>query len=202
LVGLLEPDRGSVAIRGADTRHVPLEELIRIVGYVPQNPGALLFAETVRAELAFTRKNHGLSETLPDGLLDALGIAPLLDMYPRDLSVGERQRVALGAILAAEPEIVLLDEPTRGVDRAQKRAFMRYLAGERVTGRTVIVATHDVELVAQSADRLILLEAGHILDDGPVREVMPRHSAYCSQIGLLYESGRYLTPTDVAGDDR
>ena len=197
LVGLLEPTRGSVVIGGADTRQVPLEELIRFVGYVPQNPGALLFADTVRAELAFTRKNHGLSAALPEGLLDALGIAPLMDAYPRDLSVGERQRVALGAILAAEPQIVLLDEPTRGVDRAQKRALMHYLAGERATGRTVIVATHDVELVAQSADRLILLEDGCILDDGPVREVMPRHPAYCSQIGLLYGSGRYLTPSDV-----
>jgi energy-coupling factor transporter ATP-binding protein EcfA2 len=202
LVGLLQPTRGSVVVRGADTRRVPLEELIRFVGYVPQNPGALLFAETVRAELAFTRRNHGLSATLPEGLLDVLGIGPLMDAYPRDLSVGERQRVALGAILAAEPQIVLLDEPTRGVDRAQKRAFMRYLAGERESGRTVMVATHDVELVAQSADRLILLEGGLILDDGPVREVMPRHPAYCSQIGLLYGSGRYLIPSDVVRDDR
>jgi energy-coupling factor transporter ATP-binding protein EcfA2 len=120
----------------------------------------------------------------------------LMEQYPRDLSVGERQRVALGAILAAEPEIVLLDEPTRGVDRAQKEAFMRYLAGERVLGRTVIIATHDVELVAECADRLILLESGRLVDDGPVREVMPRHPAYCSQIGLLFE-GAAFTRADV-----
>ncbi|MHB1317037.1 MAG: ABC transporter ATP-binding protein [Anaerolineae bacterium] len=202
LVGLLHPSEGNVLVRGANTRHVRLEELIQTVGYVPQNPNALLFAETVRAELAFTRRNHGLPATLPDGLLDALGIEPLMDLYPRDLSVGERQRVALGAILAAEPQIVLLDEPTRGVDRAQKEAFMRYLAGERNAGRTVIIATHDVELVAECADRLILLEGGCIIDDGPVREVMPRHPAYCSQIGLVYEVDGILTPAHVLGTAR
>ncbi|MFO7697500.1 MAG: ATP-binding cassette domain-containing protein [Anaerolineae bacterium] len=199
LVGLLQPSEGHVLVRGNDTRQVRLEDLIRTVGYVPQNPSALLFAETVRAEFAFTRKNHGLPATLPEGLLDALGIEPLMGQYPRDLSVGERQRVALGAILAAEPQIVLLDEPTRGVDRAQKEAFMRYLAGERSTGRTVIIATHDVELVAECADRLILLEGGRLIDDGPVREIMPRHPAYCSQIGLLYTVDGVLTPADVVG---
>lgn len=199
MVGLLQPDSGTVQVRGQDTRSVPLEELIRIVGYVPQNPSALLFADTVRDELVFTRKSHRLSPDLPEGLLDALGIAPLAEQYPRDLSVGERQRVALGAILAAEPEIVLLDEPTRGVDRAQKETFMRYLASERDTGRTVIMATHDVELVAQCADRLILMEAGRCIADGPVREVMFAHPAYCSQIGLLYQDGRTLTPDDVPG---
>ncbi len=199
MVGLLHPDSGTVQVRGQDTRSVTLEELIRIIGYVPQNPNALLFADTVRDELAFTRRSHNLSPDLPEGLLEALGIAPLAEQYPRDLSVGERQRVALGAILAAEPEIVLLDEPTRGVDRAQKETFMRYLASERATGRTVIMATHDVELVAQCADRLILMEDGRCIADGSVRRVMFAHPAYCSQIGLLYQDGRTLTPDDVPG---
>jgi len=198
LVGLLGPTAGSVTVRGLDTRRTPLEELIRVVGYVPQDPNALLFAETVAEELALTRRNHGLGEPLPEGLLDALGIASLLKQYPRDLSVGERQRVAVGAILAAEPQIVLLDEPTRGVDRAQKQAMMRYLAKEREGGRTVILATHDVELVAQAADRIVLLEQGRIVDDGQVREVMLRHPAYCSQVGLLY-GGQHLTPASVLG---
>lgn len=199
MVGLLQPDAGTVQVRGQDTRRVPLEELIRTVGYVPQNPNALLFADSVREELAFTRRNHHLPATLPVGMLDALGIGALAEQYPRDLSVGERQRVALGAILAAEPEIVLLDEPTRGVDRAQKEAFMRYLASERAIGRTVIMATHDVELVAQCADRLILMDDGRCIADGTVREVMFAHPAYCSQIGLLYQDGRTLTPDDVPG---
>jgi energy-coupling factor transport system ATP-binding protein len=163
---------------------------------VPQNPNALLFAESVAAELAFTRANHALPEALPPGLLEALGLGPYLEQYPRDLSVGERQRVALGAILAAEPGIVLLDEPTRGVDRLQKEALLRYLATERDAGRTVVLATHDVELVAASVDRIVLLEGGQVVDDGPTREVMARHPAYGTQIGHVYGGG-HITLNDV-----
>ncbi len=201
LVGLLRPARGNVLVRGLDTRQTPLEELIRIVGYVPQNPNALLFAETVRDELAFTRANHGLPrDTLPPGLLAALGIEPYLERYPRDLSVGERQRVALGAILAAEPQIILLDEPTRGVDRLQKEALVRYLAHERAQGRTVIVATHDVELVAESMERMVILEQGRVIADGPTRAVMAQHPAFASQINLLYGGDpRYITLRDALG---
>jgi energy-coupling factor transport system ATP-binding protein len=203
LVGLLRPARGDVQVRGLDTRHTPLEELIRTVGYVPQNPNALLFAETVREELAFTRANHGYPrDSLPPGLLEALGIERYLAHYPRDLSVGERQRVALGAILAAEPQIILLDEPTRGVDRLQKEALMRYLAHERAQGRTVIVSTHDVELVAETMDRLVILERGRVAEDGPTREVMARCPAYASQIGQLYGDPRYLTVGDLLGGRR
>lgn len=200
LVGLLRPDRGQVHVRGMDTRQTPLEELIHLVGYVPQNPSALLFAETVADELAFTRANHGLPrESLPTGLLAALGIEQHLERYPRDLSVGERQRVALGAILAAEPEIILLDEPTRGVDRLQKEALMRYLAHERAQGRTVIVATHDVELVAESLDRMVILEQGRVVADGPTRTIMATHPAFASQISRLYGDPGYITVGDVLG---
>lgn len=205
LAGLLRPNHGSshgsVRIRELDTRQASLEELIRLVGYVPQNPNALLFADTVRDELAFTRANHGYArDTLPPGLLDALGISAYLEHYPRDLSVGERQRVALGAILAAEPSIILLDEPTRGVDRQQKEVLMRYLAAERANGRTVIVSTHDVELVAETMDRMVILERGRVVADGPTRQVMARCPAYASQISQLYGDGRYVTVKDVLGD--
>ena len=201
LVGLLQPYRGSVHIAGMDARRTPLEELIRVVGYVPQNPNALLFADTVQEELAFTRRNHGLAtDTLPDGLLEALGIGPYVHSYPRDLSVGERQRVALGAILAAEPRIILLDEPTRGVDRVQKEALMRYLAAERANGRTVVVSTHDVELVAETMDRMVILEQGRVVADGATRQVMAAYPAYASQICQLYGDGRCLTLSDVLGE--
>ncbi len=203
LVGLLQPGRGAVYVRGLDTRRTPLEELIRVVGYVPQNPNALLFAETVREELAFTRMNHGYPrDSLPEGLLEALGIEAYRERYPRDLSVGERQRVALGAILAAEPQIILLDEPTRGVDRRQKEALMRYLAREREQGRTVIVSTHDVELVAETLERMVILDQGRVAADGPTRQIMADHPASASQIAQLYGDPRYVTVGDVVGGAR
>jgi energy-coupling factor transporter ATP-binding protein EcfA2 len=185
-----------------DTRDTPLERLAQIVGYVPQNPNALLFADTVRQELAFTRQSHQLPERAPDDLLAVLGLAQHADAYPRDLSVGERQRVALAAILAAEPQIILLDEPTRGVDYEQKRALTRFLQAARARGHTVILSTHDVELAAASADRVILLGDGEVVVDGSTRQVMSQSMVFSSQINKLFRDERYLTVSDVLESPR
>ncbi len=200
MVGLLRPDRGRVQVQEMDTRQAALEELIGVVGYVPQNPDALLFENTVADELAFTRRSHGLSEGDSAGWLGPLGLAGQAGRYPRDMSVGERQRVALAAILAAEPQIILLDEPTRGVDYAQKQALIDYLHGERARGRTVILSTHDVELAAAAADRVVILSEGEVVVDGGTREVMSHSMVFSSQINKLLRDARYLTVDDVMGD--
>lgn len=197
LVGLQRPSRGRVSIREMDTRETPTEEIIRLVGYVPQNPDALLFADTVRAELDFTRHSHGLAAGDHGALLSTLGISEHGDDYPRDLSVGERQRVALASILAAEPSIVLLDEPTRGVDYAQKLALVRYLQSERTKGRTVILSTHDVELAAACVDRVIILGDGEVIVDGSPRQVMAHSLVFSTQINKLFRDERFLTVNDV-----
>ena len=197
IVGLMRPWRGMVYVHGMDTRHATLEEIVRVVGYVPQNPSALLFADTVRDELAFTRKSHGLADADPLSLLEALGIEEHADRYPRDLSVGERQRVALAAILVAEPTIIVLDEPTRGVDLLQKRALVRYLEAQRDMGSTVVLSTHDVELAASSVDRVIILGDGEVVVDGSTRTVMTQSMVFASQINKLLRDDRYLTVDDV-----
>ncbi len=198
LVGLLQPGRGRVVVRGMDTRRVDMEALIRLVGYVPQNPDALLFADRVRDELAFTRANHGIADASRDeALLELLGLAAYADDYPRDLSVGERQRVALASVLVARPEIILLDEPTRGADYLQKRALARYLAAEREQGHTVILSTHDVELAAALADRVVILGDGQVVVDGPTREVMTHSLVFSTQVGRLFRDSRFLTVDDV-----
>lgn len=197
LVGLLQPQRGQVAIHGLDTRHTSTEQLIEFVGYVPQNPNSLLFADSVRAEIAFTRHSHGLEPDAPAGLLESLALERHAEHYPRDLSVGERQRVALAAILAAEPSIILLDEPTRGVDYAQKQALVRYLQQQRAQGSTVVLCTHDVELVAASVDRVVILGDGEVVVDGTTREVITQSMVFASQINKLLRDDRYLTVADV-----
>ena len=197
MVGLLRPRRGSVHMREMDTREVPLEDVVKVVGYVPQNPNAMLFADSVREELAFTRRSHGLADEDPLELLGCLGLADHVDRYPRDLSVGERQRVALAAILTAEPSIILLDEPTRGVDYLQKQALCRYLEAEREEGHTVVLSTHDVELVASSVDRVIILGDGEVIVDGSTREVMTGSMVFSSQINKLFRDNRFLTVEDA-----
>ncbi len=197
LVGLLRPTRGQVTVAGLDTRTAGVEGLIRHVGYVPQDPGALLFAETVQEELDLTLRNHGRPPGDYTTLLTALGLAGLEGRYPRDLSAGERQRVALAAILVAGPDVLLLDEPTRGLDYAQKEALTAFLQAERGRGRTVVMATHDVELVARCADRVVLLGDGQVVVDGPARQVMSESLVFASQVNKLFRDPAFLTVDDV-----
>ena len=199
MVGLLMGDEGRVTVAGLDTRRASMDEIIRHAGYVPQHPGSLLFSETLAAELAFTRKSHGMPPD-PEGdaaLLAQLGLAAVAGRDPRDLSGGEQQRAALAAILVAEPQIILLDEPTRGLDYVQKRNLADLLLDLRRQGRTVVMATHDVELAASCADRVILMGEGQIVVDGPAREVMSDSQVFASQINKLFRDPHYLVVQDV-----
>jgi energy-coupling factor transport system ATP-binding protein len=197
MVGLLQPQRGKIRILGQDTRKTPLIELTRRVGFVPQNPGRLLFHETVAEELAFTRQAHQLPPIDARFFLKQLDLAELAQAYPRDLSSGERQRTALAAILAAEPEILLLDEPTRGLDYRNKAQLTRILNELAQRQVTIIMATHDVELVAHCADRVVIMGEGQVVVDGPVREVMTESMVFASQINKLLRDNRFLTVEDV-----
>ena len=204
LAGLHKPSRGSVRLvpagqGGIDTRSAALDEIVRVVGYVPQNPGALLFKDTVLEELAFTRQGHKLpADPAADrALLARLGLAGQAERYPRDLSSGQRQRAALAAILVAEPQVLLLDEPTRGLDYEQKEALAAILLELRRQGRAILLATHDVELVARSADRVVLLGEGQVVVDGPTRQVMTGSLVFASQVNKLYRDPRYLVVEDA-----
>ena len=217
-IGLLKPHSGRVSVLGLDTRHTAVEELARHVGYVPQNPNALLFADTVSEELAFTRRAQGLpladegnspateteaarlGSTRDQELLLTLGLGGMEESYPRDLSVGERQRVALASVLVGDPDLILLDEPTRGLDYAQKAALISALRALQRRGATIVLVTHDVELVAQCAARVVLLGDGEIVVDGPVRQVMSDSQVFSSQINKLLRDPRYLTVEDVLAD--
>lgn len=196
IMGLLKPARGSVETLGSDTRHATLEAMSRSLGYVPQQPDALLFADTVQGEVDFTRRTHHLP---PDGaeLLSSLGLTPYRESDPKDLSVGERQRVALAAVLAGEPQALILDEPTRGLDYIQKDALTNILRRLRNEGRTVLLATHDVELAAHLADRIILMGDGEVVADGPAREVMSGSLVFSSQISKLFRDPSLVTLEDV-----
>ncbi len=130
-------------------------------------------------------------------LLEQLGLSEHIHSYPRDLSVGEQQRAALAAILIAEPKLLLLDEPTRGLDYVSKERLLAILNDLRKNGVTILMATHDVELVAQCASRIVLLGNGEIVADGTVRTVMTDSIIFASQINKLLRDDRFLTVSDV-----
>ncbi len=208
LTGLLKPQHGSVRVLGCDVTRMAVEDVAAFVGYVPQNPHRLLFHDTLREELEFTlrgRRTKGQGRKtvdLPDqssieSTLAQFGLTHLADTYPRDLSGGEAQRAALAAITVGDPEVLLLDEPTRGLDYAAKGSLggqLRQLASQ---GRTVIMATHDVELVAAYADRVLLLGDGEVVVEGPVREILGDSLIFSSQIAKLFPGSGWLTVEDV-----
>jgi energy-coupling factor transport system ATP-binding protein len=173
-------------------------DVARDVGYVPQNPGTLLFAETLRDELAFTLRHHGGRGLDPREVLDSLGLAHAADRHPRDLSGGERERAALAAVLVAAPRVLLLDEPTRGMDYLRKQALGDVLTRLTREGVAILMATHDVELVAGLATRVVLLGDREVVADGPPRAVLSGSLTFATQINKLYGDG-FLTVEDVVG---
>jgi energy-coupling factor transport system ATP-binding protein len=163
-VGLLTPHGGAIAIAGEPVDGHEVAEICRSAGYLPQDPGALLFADTVREELAITLANHGIPESgahSPDKMLDRLGIQDLAGRYPRDLSTGQRQRVALGAIAVTNPVLLLLDEPTRGLDDVAIAGLAELLHSMAAAGSGVLIATHDRRL-AGAAHRALRLRSGSV----------------------------------------
>lgn len=161
--GLLKPKTGEVFVNNTNTKNLSVEELASTIGFLSQNPNDYLFCDTVTDELNFTLKNLGIIGNVDETLRD-FGLYGYRDRYPRDLSGGERQRVALASILVAQPKIVVLDEPTRGIDMKSKKKLLEILTNMRSLGRTIILATHDMEL-ASNSDRVIVMDKGKIVTD-------------------------------------
>jgi energy-coupling factor transport system ATP-binding protein len=196
VAGLHRPSSGRVLITGQDTARLHPADIAQTVGYLPQNPSALFFAETLRAELTFTLKHHRRSGFDPEATLATLGLEHAIDRNPRDLSGGERERAALAAVLVGGPRVLLLDEPTRGMDAVRKRALVATLLQLRDDGVAILLATHEVELVAEVATRVILLGDGRIVADGGPRTVLSGSLTFTTAVNKLYGDG-FLTPGDI-----
>ena len=186
LAGILKPDRGCVHLLGQDTRNLSLAELGHSVGYLSQNPNDYLFQDTVDDELMFTLNNFQIPDNgICDEILKKLNLHALRHANPRDLSSGERQRVALASILVAGPRLLLLDEPTRGIDYRLKAELGGFLQGITASGGTVVMVTHDVEFAAEYADRVVMLFDGMVACDGP-RDVLGESIFYAPQMSRLF----------------
>lgn len=161
------------------------------VAYLPQNPGAILHRESVAAEIAWTmRGDRSRSAEDPShlALLRALGIDAIAASDPRDLSSGQRQRAAAAAILCGEPRLALLDEPTRGMDGAARRGLAGVVRGLAARGASVVVATHDSDLAALVADRVLVVERGQVRDLGPPVAALSGANPRATQVGSLFAS--------------
>lgn len=176
--GLLKPTSGKVLVSGQETVRLPISQLGRMVGYVFQNPDHQIFAETVEDEVAFGPRNFGvLREEIAARVKEALSAVGLTGYEKEDpfsLTKGERQRVAVASILAAKPDVIILDEPTTGLDYREQRSMMELVRALNEAGHTIIAVTHTMWVVAEYAHRMIVVRDGKIAMDGPTREVMGR----------------------------
>jgi energy-coupling factor transport system ATP-binding protein len=197
LVGLHKPHSGRVTVAGRAPYGRSGRELARVVGLVPQDPGRLLYAETVAGECQAADREAGLPHGTTARLLDRLAPWVPGDRHPSDLSEGERLALALAVVLGGEPPLVLLDEPTRGLDYAAKTRLVPLLRDLARRGHAVLLSTHDVELVAELADRTVVLAEGEVVADGPTREVVRQSPAFAPQVNKVLGGG-WLTVAEIA----
>ncbi len=200
--GLLKPTKGKVVVAGIDTKGTTIAQLARKVGLVFQNPNDHLFADTVEEEIAFTAKKLGYKgaevTAMVGEMLERFNLKAYSGQYPRSLSGGERQRVALASVLVAHPRVLILDEPTRGMEYRLKSELMSFLEEYRARGNTVILVTHDVEMVAEHAERVILLSEGRVVVAGNRRDVLSRALFFSPQINRLVQAfQKYGVPDNI-----
>jgi energy-coupling factor transport system ATP-binding protein len=176
LNGLLRPSSGSVLMDGQDTAGLSISELGKKTGFVFQDPDHQIFASSVREEVAFAPYNHGFSKDdvvrETDKAIELVGLLDFADEDPFLLTKGMRQRVALASILSAGPEVIIMDEPTTGLDYPAQRAVMDILNELNKKGRTIIMITHSLWVAAEYARRVLVINNGKIIDDGPTRKVL------------------------------
>jgi energy-coupling factor transport system ATP-binding protein len=189
---------GTVRVRGADPKGLPAAEARRLVGLVPQTPTDLLYLDTVAAELAQADRAAGRPAGSARRILDRLAPGIPGEPHPRDLSAGQQLSLVLAIQLTAAPDVLLLDEPTRGLDYQAKQALLGILRALAEDGHSVLVATHDVEFVAAAADRVLVLAEGELVADGPTPEVIVASPAFAPQTAKILSPLRFLTVPQVA----
>lgn len=193
LNGLLRPDAGRVLIAGEDIRDWSIGKLARRVGYVFQNPDHQIFLATVEQEIAYGPRNLGLAgaelaERVEESL-ERFDLGSLRDRHPTLLGRGLRRKVALAAVYAMHSQVLVLDEPTGGLDQRATDELLALLTDLVAGGHTIVLITHDMRLVGDYVPRLVVMRQGQIIADGPTEAVM------CDQ-ELLRSAG--IRPPQVA----
>ncbi|MEM2153953.1 MAG: ATP-binding cassette domain-containing protein [Nitrososphaeria archaeon] len=206
--GLLRPTRGKVYVFGEDSSKHTTAELCKIVGYVFQNPDHQIFSSTLLDEIGFGLRNLGYPEgevvERVKSVLEKVDLKKSLTDNPHFMSMGERHRVAIASILVLEPKVLILDEPTTGLDYKRSLELMELIKRINEEGKTIILVTHDVNLVAQFSKRVIILKDGKIIADGDSKKVLSdqfllaKSNLIPPQINLLAKKLRDINvPEDI-----
>ena len=198
LAGLNRPASGRVSVMDQAPHSLPPATLVRNVALVPSDPGALLYERTVADECTVADHEHHLPAGTTHRVLERIepGLHP--ERHPRDCSEGQRLALALAVVLAPAPPLILLDEPTRGLDYSAKARLAQLLRELAEEGHAVALATHDVELVAETATRAIVIADGEIVADGPAREVVCHSPVFAPQIAKVLAPAEWLTVGEVS----
>ncbi|MCT4352915.1 ATP-binding cassette domain-containing protein [Streptomyces sp. Je 1-79] len=197
LVGIVAPTSGTALVAGRSPHRTEPRDMIRHVGLVPQEPRDLLYADTVGAECSAADSDAGAAPGTCRALVSELlpGVAD--GTHPRDLSEGQRLALALAVVLTGRPPLLLLDEPTRGLDYAAKARLVAHLRGLAAAGHAIVLATHDVELAAELAHRVVILAGGEVVADGPTAEVVVSSPAFSPQVAKILAPQPWLTVEQI-----
>jgi len=204
--GLLKPSKGTVRIDGVETTKTSIAKLSRTVGFVFQNPDHQLFSETVEEEIAFALKNFGFEEEVIQKqitwALNLLSLTQYRKTSPFMLSGGERKRVALASVLAWDPQILIMDEPTIGQDHEQKEKLRQFIVQLQAQEKTVVIVTHDVEFVAECNPRVVLMKEGKIVADGKGKDILTNIEALAQSSIVLPQIAQIFTQLAPLGLSR
>jgi energy-coupling factor transport system ATP-binding protein len=176
MTGLLKPTLGNVLVDGANTSTTSTAQLSRKVGVAFQNPDHQLFSESVHEEMAFALRNFGFSPELVEQRvswgLELFELDQYRESSPLVLSGGEKKRLTLACILAWDPAVVVLDEPTVGQDSIQKEKLAGTIKMLSASGKTIVIVSHDIEFLWPLQPRVIIMKSGRVVEDGPAPKVM------------------------------
>jgi len=198
IVGFHTSTGGQIKVLGTDPTELHGRKRLSTIGYIPQEPSDLLIHPSVAKECAASDRDNGLEDGSTFAFLIRLTPTVNPDAHPRDLSEGQRLSLVLALILCSAPDVLIMDEPTRGLDYQAKSLLVDTLVSyARNLGKCVLIATHDVELVAEVADRVVFLADGDVVADGATLDVLLSSPAFAPQVAKVMSPAPWLTVKDA-----
>jgi energy-coupling factor transport system ATP-binding protein len=198
LAGISDLSSGAVDVSGANPQNLKGKERRTSIGFIPQEPSDLLYGQSVQIECEQADKDNQIPSGTTAQILHQLVPGVSATTHPRDLSEGQRLGLALSIVLSSNPAVLILDEPTRGLDYQAKKELTRILIEfARATSKCVVLATHDVELVAELATRVLFLADGDIVADGSTLDVLLSSPAFAPQVSKVMSPQPWLKVSDV-----